>query len=381
MKDALPGNNYDILFLYNGVASPAMLELIFFAKQSGLRPLLVVLDRGEDQMVFDSSLLGYDVVRLQVKYKKVELKRFFTIPILYRRVKRIVNRELGATGIIVTTSLDMLFIARLVAMFRHYELRHQVRDLHSLQLGTGLLSSAVRLFERMLLRRVARIIVSSPRFATDYYEHLFAGEIVLLENVPQEVVWTGFQRRPRGDGIFIVGFVGVLRYKESLYELIETVERLSEEGMKIKVVFAGGSMAQDLADIRNKILQPELFEFSGSYEYAKDIKHLYQDLDLIYAVYDENNLNCQIAMPNKFYESILSKIPLLVAANTFVGEQTTKHGIGEVVSLTQTDNLYELLRSAPKPGSWYGKASTKLQEMSPDDLFAQYEKALAKSVL
>lgn len=372
---------HNFLFLCTGIPLPAMLDMISYAKKSGLKPLLVLLDRGEKDLIIDTSSIDYEVLRIAVGYKSLELKRFLSLFGLMLKIEKVILRNLKSGGIIVTASLDMLFFARLATVFRVYKIRHQVRDLHSLQLGEGVTSSVLKLFERILLLRVEKIIVSSPKFATDYYQNLYSGEVVLLENVPRKAVWNGFKRRSRGNNEFVIGYVGILRYKDSLYMLIDTVEKLVKEGLNIKVVFAGGGMGSDLADIQGRIKVRGVFEFSGPYEYSKDIKRLYQDLDLIYAVYDEYDRNCQIAMPNKFYEAIISRIPLLVAANTFVGEQTLKLNIGEVVSLSNRSDLYDLLRAVTQPDSWYENASDALRKICPDSLYIEYEKSLAKSVL
>lgn len=377
----MPEQNHKVLFLYNGAPSPAMLDMIAFASKSGLNPILVLLDRGETLMLMDKSLIGYQVIRLKVTYKAVELNRILSMPSLFVKVRRIVAEHLVSDGIIVTASLDMLILARLAAAFRNYELRHQVRDLHPLQLNTGLIPFHVRRLERWMLRRVKKLVVSSPKFASEYYEDMFNGEIVLLENVPRRSVWSGFERNAVPKDALVIGYIGVLRYKESLFALIDTVQRLANDGYDTRVFFAGGGLESDIAEIKDRISMPHLFEFSGPYEYARDIKRLYQNIDLIYAVYDENNRNCQLAMPNKFYESIITKIPILVAANTFLGEQVREWGIGELVKLNEPDSLYALLRDARKPDSWYAQAMDRLNRSSPARLFEQYDGALAKAVL
>ncbi len=370
----------DIIFLYTGSPLPAMLDLIAHAKQTGLNPLLVLLDRGENELILDSSLINYDIIRIDVGYKKVELNRFLTLPKLLLNIRRIILSNLTPGGIILTCAYDMLLFAQLINLFHSFKIRHQVRDLNALQLNNGIVPEFFKQIERVLLLGVEKVIISSPKFATDYYENIYKGEIILLENVPQKSVWTDFKRQPRNNGELVIGYIGILRYKESLFNLIETVERLVKEGQNIKVVFAGGGKCSDLKEIQGRISNQCVFEFSGPYEYAKDIKQLYQDVDLIYAVYDENMRNCQIAMPNKFYESILSKIPLLVAANTFVGEQTLKYNIGEVVSLKEKDSLYNLLKSISQHDSWYKNALDTLQDLSAESLYNEFNKAMAKSV-
>jgi len=372
---------HQILFLYNGAPLPAMLEMISYAQKQGLLPLLVLLDRGDRRLVIDSSLTDYEIIRIHVDYSTVESKRILSMPSQFRKIRSIITTELKSGGTIITSSLDMLFIARLATAFGDYEIRHQVRDLHELQLERGLVSSVLRFFERMLLKRVTRVIVSSPKFASEYYDELYSGEIVVLENVPQRAVWQGFKRTSRTEDVFTIGYIGVLRYKKSLYRLIDTVEKLVDEGFSIKVKFAGGGTAKTVADLKARITNHEIFTFSGPYEYSKDIKSLYADVDLIYAVYDESNRNCQIAMPNKFYESVLSAIPLLVAANTFVGDQTKRYGIGELVSIRHETNLYELLRAVFEPNSWHAQASDRLRSMSYERFYENFDIALSRSVL
>ncbi len=372
---------HDILFLYNGAATPAMLEMASFARDSGLRPVLILLDRGEQQLIMDSSLLGYDVIRIDVEYKRVDLMRWMSFPSLLFKVRKQIDRELASGGRIITSSFDMLVIAWFASIFRGFEIRHQVRDLHSLQLGESLSSRVLRFIERVVLRRVQKLIVSSPRYVTDYYSKIYSGESVLLENVPQQSVWEGFERKPRADGTFVIGYIGVLRYLDSLFALIDAVEKLADEGVKVKVVFAGGGIASDVHALKARARNKALFEFHGPYEYSKDIKKLYEDVDLIYAVYDERIRNCRIAMPNKFYESVLAGIPLLVASNTFVGEQTLKEGIGEVVALSEPVCLYDLLVSATRRTGWYSAALERLRQKSADGLFAQYRLAIQDSVL
>ncbi len=371
---------HDIVFLYNGAPLPAMLEMAAHAKQLGRRPLLVLLDRGDNRLIIDSSLTNYDIVRIPVAYTAVDAKRLFAVPAQLRKIRRLIRDKLEPGGTVITSSFDMLFVAWLATVFRDYDIRHQVRDLHALQLGNSLKCRIVRRIERYLLRKVSKVIVSSPRFASEYYEHLYSGEIILLENVPQSTVWKDFDHRPRVDGTFNIGYIGILRYRDALFRLIESVERLAKEGLPVRVSFAGGGSDANLAAVKSRITLDDVFSFSGPYEYSRDITRLYADVDLIYAVYDENNRNCQLAMPNKFYESILSGIPLLVAANTFVGEETLRFGIGEVVAVDDPDDLANLLRAAFDGDSWYSEARAKLESTSADSMYADYERALTRSV-
>jgi hypothetical protein len=91
---------------------------------------------------------------------------------------------------------------------------------------------------------------------------------------------------------------------------------------------------------------------------------MHEDVDLIFAVYDRYDLNCQIAMPTKFYESILTKIPILVSSNTYVGDLVERLEIGKAVDGESVDALLETLSQIHDPDSWYSKAKINLAPMT-----------------
>ncbi len=201
---------------------------------------------------------------------------------------------------------------------------------------------------------------------------------MLVENTPSRLTWADFKKDRTDPSYFRIGFIGIIRYRQSLKQLINAVQILAAEGIRLKVVFAGGGNVDDLA---SEITEKQLFEFLGSYEYSRDIKKLYANLDLIYSVYDSNDLNCQLAMPNKFYESIISRIPILVAKNTFVEKEVLRLGIGTSVLSGAVEGLVDLLRKAIAKGDWYSRAMNELHACDANAYFDAYDQALKESIL
>lgn len=64
--------------------------------------------------------------------------------------------------------------------------------------------------------------------------------------------------------------------------------------------------------------------------------------DCIYSVYDADNPNVRIALPNKLYESIFCELPIIVAKNTYLSELVEKYKVG----LSVSHNSYYELRNA-----------------------------------
>ena len=55
----------------------------------------------------------------------------------------------------------------------------------------------------------------------------------------------------------------------------------------------------------------------GEYNYEKDSK-LYSMTDVVYSVYNTNNYNVRLALPNKLYESIVCGNPIIVTSDTYL---------------------------------------------------------------
>lgn len=370
---------WDIVFLITGKPLPAMLDLAFCAQKAGQRTLMILLERGHDDLIIDSDLVNFTIKTIVVRYTGVDLGRLMSIPSTFLELRKHIVNELVPEGVIVTGAYDLLVMARLVTIGRKYRIRHQVRDLHRLQLSGSLLSKVLVAVEAFMLRRVDRLLVSSPAFWTGYYERIFFGPCVLLENTPSAATWCGFRRQENKDDILRVGFVGIIRYPRSLAQLIEAVQRAAAEGTAIKVIFAGGGVMP--LDLQGKIRRtPELFEFSGPYQYTRDIKRLYANIDIIYAIYDGDDKNCQYAMPNKFYEAIIAKIPILVARGTYVESEVLRLGIGTSATTGDASSLHALLVAAKARTGWYKDALGRLSEIDASSYFEAYRQAIDASV-
>jgi succinoglycan biosynthesis protein ExoL len=146
------------------------------------------------------------------------------------------------------------------------------------------------------------------------------------------------------------------------------------------VLFAGGSMGDDLKEIKSKITLKDGFIFSGPYKYSSDIQDLYKKIDIIYAIYDENDFNCKIAMPNKFYESIITGYPILVADNTFVGRQVEELGIGKAISISNKLDLEKCINDVFIENSWYKSAIEKLKDTKIINYADDYKYAMDESI-
>lgn len=361
-----------ILF-YSGNPLPAMLEVGFEARKRGCDVDLILIDRMENDLRVDEALVNYPVQRIISPHNGVNFMRLFdfvrVLPKMLWALKRLSQKE----SIVITSSFDTLFVAKLFSRFFDIRIRHQVRDLHAIQLGSGLAAWALKGLERWLLKSVEMLIYSAPSFFDEYYGDIFEGQTVLLENLPQESAWRSFNSSRLSGNKLRIGYIGIIRYMSPLANLIDAVDHLRSKGFDCSTLFAGGGNSEPLkrhAGNRDGIY------FNGPFEYTSQVADLHRDVDLIFAVYDRFDRNCQIAMPTKFYESLITRIPIVVSKDTYVGRVVEQMGIGVAVDGESVDELIAVLGAVFDKGSWYSNAKLKLEGLNIDRWYQSYRNSL-----
>ena len=152
------------ILLYSGNPLPAMLEIGDLAAKVGHDVELILVDRGMNDLAVDHALLGYSVTKVSSPYNGLDLRRLISFPLTTWRVASRLLKVTVNDAVVITSTFDMLLIARITAWLCPLRIRHQVRDLHAVQLGTGLLSKVVRAIEHWCLKRCELLIYSAPAF-------------------------------------------------------------------------------------------------------------------------------------------------------------------------------------------------------------------------
>lgn len=331
-----------------------MLDKVRLAVADGYRVALVYCVRNRELVKLE-PISGCEIFPHSVPHRGVEISRLLHFPQFAWWLRKNIFRHAEQGCRIQTDSLDMLALAQLASSGKRARFHHMVRDLHSLQLGRGLLPTAVRLADRVLLRRITMLMLTCPGYFEHYYSHFYRGRVSIVENWPDLDVWDGFQRKRTDD--FTIGFVGVVRYLDCLKALIYAIDQLRSEGRKVQLRIAGGG---ELEHLLAETGPREWIDYRGPFSYRDQIQQLYSDVDVIWSVYDARITNVRYALPNKFYESILSGIPMVVAEGTYLAQRVEETGNGTSVPGLDPAGIASKLRAAFDQDSWYTQAEAIL---------------------
>jgi glycosyltransferase involved in cell wall biosynthesis len=209
----------------------------------------------------------------------------------------------------------------------------------------GMRSWPVIQVQRLMHRRVDRMSVPSSRFVSEFLRplRLIAPECepTVIANAPWRTTFAGMP--PRHGPAFVVGCIGSLRCEPALEWLVETAADLRARGTAVDVLFAGTGVARPFVE-RAAETHP-FVRFIGPYDYATDIRSIYQQIDATFAVYEETwdkrtHLACRLS------DAIASNRVIIVAAGTYMAEIVERHNLGYVVDLSNRRSLAEALVDA-----------------------------------
>lgn len=95
--------------------------------------------------------------------------------------------------------------------------------------------------------------------------------------------------------------------------------------------------AESLKDINN------IF-FHGAFKNPIDLPKIYSKIDFIVATYDTTTLNPQYAEPNKIYEAIFFRTPIIVSYNSYLANKVNKLKVGFDVNALKDDEIISKIK-------------------------------------
>lgn len=265
------------------------------------------------------------------------------LPVLWRH--RAILRQ---AKVFYARNVDLLALALLVTKFfnRNVFVVYEILDVQPVMVRRGFRSALMRLLERLCLKRIGLLVVSSPGFFHNYYSARqgYRGEWFLLENKlhssalemtePQRpIALQASARQPP----WVVGYFGLIRGKAT----IELILRVAEAARgRVIFQFRGVLTTVDEQQFRTVLRRADNVVYGGEYANPRDLPGLYRSIDFAWALDLENIANnSRWLLPCRFYEAGLFGVPCLAVREFELGHLITRLDIG----WTFTDPLEDSL--------------------------------------
>lgn len=214
----------------------------------------------------------------------------------------------------------------LIALLARKKVFFEVGDLYQID-GRN---KIYQILDKFILPRISGLILTSQYFYSGYFKkfHKFLkNKVLVVENklVPNYESFVSDYRKnfyeKKQDKIFKFGLIGSLAFEKSLFKIRDFIVNNPEYQLHI--------YGDGLVDIFNDI--PNCF-YHGHFKSPEDLSLIYNNIDINIILYDYDNNNVKLALPNKLYESIAFLKPIICASGVALSEYVISNHIGIIVN-------------------------------------------------
>jgi succinoglycan biosynthesis protein ExoL len=233
-------------------------------------------------------------------------------------------RSAPDNGILYCFGLDCALLG-LVCRQKPLRFVYEVGDIIYLLAGQSrIVRSVMTALDRLVTRSVDLLVLTSEGFLPHYRRLNPLCPLSIVENrIARELAAVS---RPAGRVMsrpIRIGFVGLVYYLECLQGLIDFVA--SHEGYEAHV-FGDGADTLLIREAADRY--PGRVFFHGPFRNPADLPAIYKRIDFNFVVYDPDDENVRVLMPNKYYESLFFVVPLIVADGTLLAERVRSRAVG-----------------------------------------------------
>lgn len=332
-------------------------QLVYFCPEvtdaSTLKRVQQFIDHG-----FDVTVFGFHRARYNTDYRPawphvplgttVDGRYWHRLRALLGAIPAILRsrKKFTAASHFYARNIDQLLLALLAKLIAgtRAPVVYEVLDIPAILMKRGPVTALLRAIERLCLRRVRLLVVSSPAFHRDYFMAVqkYGGPWFLLENKLHASIARFGRAAPRtaarGGKPWVVGYFGLIRGEDTFALMTRLAERLQG---RIEFRFRGvlTTVGRDGFDAALKRL-PNM-SYGGAYVPHEDLEALYREVDFAWALdLEHTDHNSRWLLPCRFYEAGYFGVPCLAVRGFEVGALLERHGIGFTFGAPLEEELF-----------------------------------------
>lgn len=198
--------------------------------------------------------------------------------------------------------------------------------------------------DKYIIKNSYKTIVTSEGFLMYHYKDTKTPKnVVLLPNkLSPKVRACKFARENDFNPSHIkFAFVGALKHPS-----INNIARVISCNFPNHEFHFYGYIAQTIN--KKELPQGENIYYHGEFHSPEDLPKIYSEIDIVIATYDITGINARFAEPNKFYESIYFRIPLVVSKETFLEKKVRNFKIGYSVNAYDEEDVKKLVKNVER---------------------------------
>lgn len=278
---------------------------------------------------------AYTVEILDEGYRIAYIKRLLKyIPIILKKIK---EHRIRGVNQFYFFSLNVALAALAYPKLRYiYEESDMLFDRSNYKL----MRKVLKYLNIKVIKKSDITVFTSEGFSNYYFGNNVPNNIMIIPNKvsPDLLKQPNVNKKNIDFSSLKFGFVGFVRY----YTLYNFARVLAMNYKNHEFHFYGKSVNYTKEETDNLTALGNVF-FHGEFKNPSDLPEIYSKLDFVVATYDVRGLNPRFAEPNKIYESIFFRTPIIVSSNSFLSDKVEKLKIGfSVDPLNDVDIIAKL---------------------------------------
>lgn len=253
--------------------------------------------------------------------------------------------------------LDVALIATLIAPHRPYI--YEECDMVHANIRSRIAFNLLERIDKHIISKAYKAIFTSEGYLGFHYQQreTWPKNAVLSENkLPQGILnFQHLEKEPAKPNHLRFAFIGQIRY-QSLLSIADIITRNFPNYEFHFYGYLSAVIDQDSLPHRDNIF------YHGRYKSPDDLPSIYRQTDVVVATYDTTGLNERFAEPNKIYEAIYFRCPIVVSSGTFLSEKVERLGIGYSVKPMDEQDVKQLVQKIEK------EINTKVAHISSIDM-------------
>jgi len=243
-----------------------------------------------------------------------------------KKLKQFIKSTKFEVLLINNIDVLLLYVASTIFKKNKAKIAIEISDLRGFVFKQNASSKLMRSVEKRLYKKnIDKLIVTSKKYYDYHFSNFYDKEVFVLENklLSKEIRENKISEIKKNKKT-IIGVVGLLLRKDEYVKLFETYKNSNT----VEIHIHGKGAYQNI--VEEYALKYENITYFGPYNAFTDAEKIYKSLDIIYLVYDVDqvSLNNKLALPNKLYECMYYKIPLICSKETYLEEIVMGLGIG-----------------------------------------------------
>ncbi len=242
---------------------------------------------------------------------------------IFKGIKNVLRQYKSDNVLYYLFGLDMaiFYIIQTRAPFIYEE-----SDLMHTYMGNSIFKILFETIDKMVIKRSLLSVFTSEGFIKYHFGDRFVENTIVIPNRLAVSVkeLSPIKKQTFDPNHISFGFVGFIRFK-SIYNFARLIgEYFPNHSFHFYGVPHNGKQEElfySLKKYGNCI-------FHGSFSSPDELPSIYSNIDVVLSTYDIEHDNVKYAEPNKIYESIYFKTPIIVSSNTFLSEKVKSLNIG-----------------------------------------------------